>query len=119
MACKKKGQRQEDGGLDMNALQKRGDALEKQYVRQQELLFKAQARRNALVGRWAAAAMGRTDAEGYARELATTEVNEPHRLLERLRRDFEVAGVKVADREIEVRMADLLDQATEDLYRRA
>ncbi|GEO85169.1 MULTISPECIES: ATPase inhibitor subunit zeta [Alphaproteobacteria] len=103
----------------MNSLKQRADAFESQYARQQELLFKVKARRNALVGRWAAAAMGRTDAEGYARDLASGQANEPHRLLERLRQDFEAAGVSVKDSEIEARMTELLDQATEDLYRRA
>lgn len=100
----------------MNNLQQRARAFEDQYAHQQEMLFKAEVRRNVMIGKWAAEAMGRTDGEAYARELALTRVNEPHRLLERLRRDFEAAGVEVKETEIQSRMLDMLHRAAEDLH---
>ncbi|WP_112828348.1 DUF1476 domain-containing protein [Rhizobium cremeum] len=100
----------------MNNLQQRARAFEDQYAHQQEMLFKAEARRNVMIGKWAAEAMGRPDGEAYARELALTQVNEPHRLLERLRRDFEAAGVEVKDTEIQSRMLEMLHQAAEELH---
>ncbi|ATN33183.1 hypothetical protein ACO34A_05125 [Rhizobium sp. ACO-34A] len=100
----------------MNNLQQRARAFEDQYAHQQEMLFKAEVRRNVLIGKWAAEAMGRTDGEAYARELALTQVNEPHRLLERLRRDFEAAGVEVKEEDIQSRMLDMLHRAAEELH---
>lgn len=100
----------------MNNLQQRARAFEDQYAHQQEMLFKAEVRRNVMIGKWAAEAMGRADGEAYARELALTQVNEPHRLLERLRRDFEAAGVEVKESEIQTRMLDMLHRAADELH---
>lgn len=100
----------------MTALKGRARALENQYARQQELQFLAEARRNVLVGRWAAEVMKRSDVEDYARGFADNAFNEPHRLLDLLRREFATAGVRVEDREITNRMDDLLNRATQELY---
>ncbi|MGF0537184.1 DUF1476 domain-containing protein [Agrobacterium sp. ES01] len=99
----------------MTALRKRAKALENQFAHQQELMFKAHARRNAMMGRWAANVIGLNDADTYARDLATYQVNEPRRLLEKLQRDLAAAGVLVDDQEITTRLDELLHKATEEL----
>lgn len=99
----------------MTALHKRARALENQFAHQQELLFKAQVRRNAMAGRWAANVIGLHDGEAYARDLAMSQVNEPHRLIERLRHDFEAAGVTVGEKEIAARLEEMLESASEEL----
>jgi len=101
----------------MTALRQRARALENQFARQQEMAFKAEARRNAMLGRWAAGAMGLADADAYARQMTIAAVNEPHRLLDLLRRDFATAGVTIDEREIKSRMDSMLTEATEQLYR--
>ncbi|MCL6705406.1 DUF1476 domain-containing protein [Pseudomonas sp. R2.Fl] len=100
----------------MTALKDRAYALETQFARQQELRFKADARRATKMGRWAAYVMGIDDVEAYAKALTATQIVEPHRLLERLHRDFANAGVAVSDADIASRMEDYLEQASEELY---
>ena len=64
----------------MDSFDDRQKAFEAKYARDQEMQFKIIARRNRLLGMWAAAKMGLTDAEAdaYAREV--------------IRSDFEEAG---------------------------
>lgn len=100
----------------MTAIRKRAVALENQFARDQELLFKTEARRNALIGLWAASVIGTGDGEAYARELAMTAVEGEHKVLERLRHDFDAAGVAVLDTDIQDRMVSMLRTAADDLY---
>lgn len=64
----------------MTTFDDRERAFESQYARDQEMQFKVIARRNRLVGLWAAKKMGLTEAEAdsYARDV--------------IRADFEEAG---------------------------
>ncbi|MBO3758978.1 ATPase inhibitor subunit zeta [Ciceribacter sp. L1K22] len=100
----------------MTALNERARALETQFARQQELRFKADARGAAMIGRWAGYVMGIDDVEAYARSLATTQIVEPHRLLDRIRQDFANARVPVQEAEIASRMHQYLEQAADELY---
>jgi hypothetical protein len=100
----------------MTALKKRAQALENQFARQAEVEFKAKVRGSKMIGRWAAYAMGLDDVEAYARTVATKQVVEPHRLLELLRQDFTKAGVEVSQADIDSRMHDFIERATEEIY---
>jgi len=64
----------------MTTFDDRERAFEAQYARDQEMQFKIVARRNRLLGQWAARKMGLTEAEAdaYARDV--------------IRADFEAAG---------------------------
>ena len=44
-------------------------SFEKKFERDQDLQFKANARRNKLLGLWAAEVMGKSDTEDYAKEV--------------------------------------------------
>lgn len=100
----------------MTALKKRAQALENQFARQAEVEFKAKVRGSKMIGRWAAYTMGLDDVEAYARTFAVKQVVEPHRLLEQLRQDFVKAGVDVSVTDIDSRMHDFIEQATEEIY---
>lgn len=99
----------------MTAFRQRAQALEHQFARQAELDFKADARRNTMIGRWAAYTMGLDDVEAYARTLTVRQIVEPHRLLDVLRQDFNTAGIKVSDADIDRRMTQFFDEATAEL----
>ena len=64
----------------MKSFDDREKAFESMYARDQEMQFKIHARRNRLLGQWAAKKMGLTEAEAdaYAKEV--------------IRSDFEEAG---------------------------
>lgn len=99
----------------MSALRK-ASLNETVFAHEQEVMFKAEARRNRLIGLWAAAAMGRDNAEGYAETLMAEDIAHPHGMLARLHRDFATAGVNVADRDIETRMDSVLIDVVRDMH---
>ncbi len=103
----------------MTALQQRARALETQYVLEQERQFKADARRAKMIGRWAGYTMGIDDVEAYAQTIAATQLVEPHRLLERLNRDFVTAGISIRPTELASRMEHYLERAAAELSAQA
>lgn len=80
----------------MTTFDEREKAFEQKYEHDQELQFKARARRNKLLGLWAAGLMGKTgaEAESYAREIVTVDVEKHGHddVVERLVRDLAAAG---------------------------
>jgi hypothetical protein len=80
----------------MTTFDDREQAFEKKFAHDSEMQFRAEARRNKLMGLWAAELMGRTDAEAYAAEV--------------VRADFEEAGDDDVVRKL---VSDLGDLATE------
>ena len=60
----------------MTTFDKRKDAYESKFARDEELRFKATSRRNKLLGLWAAEKLGKTgaDAEAYAQEVMRSEL---------------------------------------------
>jgi hypothetical protein len=88
---------------------------ETKFQLDQELEFKAQARRAKLVGLWAAKHMGMNDEEAaeYAKTvvLADLEENGEEDLFRKIRKDFDNAAVAQSDHQIRAHMADLLEDA--------
>jgi|TARA_R100000789_G_scaffold10508_5_gene14174 hypothetical protein len=80
----------------------REKAFETKYAHDQEMQFRAEARRNKLLGLWAAELMGKTgdDADAYAREV--------------VKADFEEAGHEDVVRKV---AGDLGDKADPDTIR--
>jgi hypothetical protein len=62
----------------MTSFDKREEGFEKKFAHDEELKFKAYARRNKLLGLWAAAELGKTgpDAEAYAKEVVLADFEE-------------------------------------------
>ena len=61
----------------MTTFDKREDAFESKFAHDAELQFKAEARRNKLLGLWAAALLGKTgdDAEEYAKTVVAADLD--------------------------------------------
>lgn len=97
----------------------RQKAFESKFARDAELKFKAEARRNKLLGLWAAGQMGKTgpDAEEYAREVVKADFEEAgdEDVFRKLRRDFDAAGVKVSDDDIRRTMVEMLAEAVDQI----
>lgn len=93
---------------------RREDGFEKKFVHDEELRFKASARRNKLLGQWAAAKLGLagTDAEAYAKNLVMTDF-EPgdHDVFKKVRKDFDAKNVAMPDQDIRRVMDELMAQA--------
>ena len=103
----------------MTTFDKREDAFEKQFVHDEELKFKATARRNKLLGLWAAEKMGLSgaEAESYARAvvLAEFEAAAEREVLRKIRQDFDAKGVVQSDHQIVRTMSELMATAIADI----
>lgn len=62
----------------MSTFDERESAFENKFAHDEEMQFKAVARRNKLVGLWAAELMGKSgaDAEAYAKEVVVSDFEE-------------------------------------------
>jgi hypothetical protein len=99
----------------MTTFDKREEGFEKQFAHDEELKFKAMARRNKLLGLWAAEKLGITgpDADAYAKEVVMADFEEAgdDDVLRKVRKDFEAKGVAQSDEQIRQTMNQLLAQA--------
>ncbi len=96
---------------------KREEGFEKQFAHDEELRFKAMARRNKLLGLWAAEVLGKSgaDAEAYAKEVVLADFEEAgdNDVLRKVTADLAAKGIGEA--EIRARMNELLAQAVEQI----
>jgi hypothetical protein len=99
----------------MSTFDKREEGFEKQFAHDEELRFKANARRNKLLGRWAAEKLGLSgaEAETYAKDVVMADFEEAgdNDVLNKLRKDFEAKGVVQSDHQIRRTMDELMAQA--------
>ena len=94
---------------------KREKSFEAKWVHDEELRFKTYARRNKLLGLWAAAEMGIIGpaADAYAKEVVVSDFERAgdEDVFEKVRRDFDARGVAISDHLIRRKMAELLEVA--------
>jgi hypothetical protein len=103
----------------MTTFDKREEAFEKQFANDEDLKFKATARRNKLLGLWAAEKLGivGAEADSYALSLVMAEFedNADHDVLHKIRKDFDAKGVAQSDHQIERTAAEFLARAVTDI----
>jgi len=99
------------------SLDDRGEGFEKKFAHDAELKFKAEARRNKLLGEWAAGEMGHSDAAAYAKEVVMADFEEAgdEDVFRKIRGDFDAKGVAVADDVIRAKMHELLAVAVDQI----
>ena len=99
----------------MTTFEEREKGFERKFAQDEELKFKATARRNKLLGLWAAEKMGRTGdaAQAYAREVIKADLAEPGEedVFRKLRNDFDAYGVGESDHQIRRMMGELMSEA--------
>ena len=103
----------------MTNFEDRERGFERKFALDEELKFKATARRNRLLGLWAAEQMGITgdDAQAYAREVIKADLEEPGEedVFRKIRRDFDAKGVAQSDHQIRRQMSELMGQAVSQI----
>ncbi|MBP1846103.1 hypothetical protein J2046_004377 [Rhizobium petrolearium] len=101
----------------MYALRERGRALEDKFAYDQSFQFRAEARRNKLMGLWAASLLGVADAGGYAQDLVSFTLDDKtsHDIATKLRHDFDAAGIAVTDGQLQAKMHDLLVEVVKEM----
>jgi hypothetical protein len=99
----------------MTNFDEREKGYERKFAHDEELRFRATARRNKLLGLWAAEQMGVTGdaAQAYAREVIKADLEIPGEddVFRKIRRDFDAKGVEKSDHQIRSKMADLMGVA--------
>ncbi|MGB6860375.1 MAG: DUF1476 domain-containing protein [Pseudolabrys sp.] len=91
---------------------KREEGFEKQFAHDEELRFKAMARRNNLLGLWAAGILGKSgpDAEAYAKEVVMADFESGDKdVAHKIIKDLEPKGI--TEQQIRLQMTELLTQA--------
>lgn len=103
----------------MSEFDRRKKSFEDKFARDEELRFRAAARRNKLLGLWAAEKMGLdgAEAEAYAKEVVAADFEEAgdEDVFRKVRADFDAKGVEQSDHQIRRTMDELLVTAAEQL----
>ncbi|NVP55791.1 DUF1476 domain-containing protein [Mycoplana rhizolycopersici] len=103
----------------MTAMQDREKAFEAKFAKDEELRFRAEARRNKLLGLWAAQLLGKSDAEAYAKEVVAADFEEAGHedVVRKVKADFDAAGVAKSEDDIRLQMVELLGVAIDQLQK--
>lgn len=101
----------------MTTFDKREEGFEKKFAHDEELKFKAMARRNKLLGLWAAGLLGKTgaDADTYAKEVVAADFEEPGDgdVLRKVTKDL--SGQGVTEQQVSEKMAEMLAEAVKQI----
>jgi len=94
-------------------------AEEVKFKLDQELEFKAQARRAKLVGLWAAELMGLTDAaaDDYAKSVVMADMEEAgtEDIFRKIRADLDLQAVQLSDHQIRAKLDECLATARQQI----
>lgn len=99
----------------MTSMKDREEGFERKFAHDEELKFKATARRNKKLGLWVAEKLGKTGdaAAAYATEVVQADFEEAgdEDVFRKVRGDLDAAGLPVTDQEIRRQMEILLQAA--------
>ena len=103
----------------MTTFDERKNAFEKKFAHDQELKFKAEARRNKMLGEWAAEKLGLTGAEveDYVKAVRKADLQEKgdDDVFRKIRADFDAKGVTISDDDLREKMQEFLANAVSQL----
>lgn len=104
----------------MSVFEDKKNMAEGKFVLDAQKEFKSEARRNKKLGHWAAALMGKDEAEAekYATSVIVADMEEAgdDDVFRKLRADLDAAGVDITDVGIRDKMAVCLDEARAEIY---
>jgi hypothetical protein len=103
----------------MTTFEDREKGFERKFAHDEELKFRATARRNRLIGLWAADRMGLTgdEAQAYAREVIKADLAEPgdEDVFRKVRADFDAKGVDQSDHQIRRIIGEMMAEAVRQI----
>ncbi|MDC0073975.1 DUF1476 domain-containing protein [Alphaproteobacteria bacterium] len=95
-------------------------AQEAKYARDADVEFKINARRNKLVGLWAANLIGLNDNDAviFAKDVVLSDFEEPGQedVIRKVISDLQKANVSIPEEEIRLKMTELYEVAKEQIY---
>ena len=99
----------------MTTFDKREEGFEKKFALDEEQKFKAMARRNRLLGLWAAEKLGLSgeEANAYAKEVVAADFEEAgdQDVLNKVVKDLTAKGNAVSELDVRAKMDELMAQA--------
>ena len=105
----------------MSGFDDRKDRYENKFAHDEALKFKAEARRNKMLGHWAAGLLGLEGpkAEEYAKTVIMADLEEAgdEDVFRKLRKDLDDAGVEQSDHQIRRHMDEMLAQAIDEIQK--
>ena len=103
----------------MATFDERKDSFEKKFAHDAALRFKAEARRNKLLGRWAAGLLGLEGAKAdeYVNDVIKSDFQEAgdEDVFRKIKGDFEAAGVDQSDHQIRRHMDECMAEAVRQI----
>jgi len=103
----------------MSGMDERRNSFENKFAHDEDLRFRATARRNKLLGLWAAEKLGKTgeDAQAYAADVVRADFAEPgdEDVIRKVAGDLSAASVNVSDAELRAQLLTLLEQAVQQI----
>ncbi len=104
-------------GKVMAGFKDREQSFENKAAHEEELEFKAQARRNKLLAHWAGEKMGLSDLDAYAGEVIKAALKEAgdDDVFRKVRADLDAKSVDVSDHQLRREMDELLTKAREQI----
>lgn len=104
----------------MTQFKNREKAFEAKFKQDQELQFKVKARRNKMLGLWAAEKIGLSgaDADAYAKEVVVSDFDEPgdEDVIRKVLADLHGKGVDISERGVRREMEALLEKAKQEFF---
>jgi hypothetical protein len=97
----------------MTTFDKREEGFEKKFAVDEELKFKADARRNKLLGLWAAEKLGLSGdaATAYAKEVVAADFDRADGAASKVSADLAAKGMEVSEAELRARLGELMTEA--------
>jgi hypothetical protein len=96
----------------MSSFDKREEGFERKYALDEEQKFKAEARRNKLLGLWVAEKLGKSgdDANAYAREVVASDFEEAGDgdVVRKVLADLTAKGIAITEPQLRVKMDELM-----------
>ncbi|HUZ12915.1 MAG TPA: DUF1476 domain-containing protein [Caulobacteraceae bacterium] len=101
----------------MSAFDEREKAFESKFAQDEALEFRAESRRNRLVGEWAARKMGLENVEDYVRAVVRSDFEQPgdEDVFRKVTQDLSGAGIEVRESEVRTKMDEFLAMAREQV----
>jgi hypothetical protein len=103
----------------MSTFDEREKGQEKKFAHNEELRFKANARRNKLLGLWIAELLGKSgaDADAYAKEVVISDLEKPgdEDVFAKVRADLDAGSVDLSDHLLRKKMDEFMGEAVNQI----
>ncbi len=102
----------------MNTFDERKKAFEAKFTQDAELQFKLKAKRNKLIGEWAAETLNKDNKEKYIKEVRESDLEEPgdEDIIRKVLDDFKNSGHLIEREELLLKFREFEKKAKEDLF---